>query len=214
MGTRTMVVLLVVAGVGALFGIQAVLIEQWIELYQERERQTHLKQEILRLQRLVADVDNGFRGYVLMKHSAFLGPMVAAEGQIPRVVERLGELTETRPDLRGCVQIVQARVTELLETKRRLTIELERGQEETVLTYIRGGEGLALANTIALAFQDFDRRLQKGQREWEQDSAKRIGWMRWSLPLTALGGVVCGIGIGRTTDRRRNNVPPQLTPCV
>jgi CHASE3 domain sensor protein len=210
MGKRSIFLLAVVGCFVAVIGIQALLVEQWLSLHAEREEQAYIKQEILRLERLVADIDNGFRGYVLMKQSAFLGPMVAAEGRIPRVLEGLGRLTNDQPDLRGHIEVLQARLDELLDTKRRLTMELERGQEEAVLAYIRGGEGLALASTITLAFQNLDRKLQERQREWDRESARRMGWVRWGLPLTALGGVACGISIGRTTVRSGTAVRAQL----
>jgi CHASE3 domain sensor protein len=146
-----------------------------------------------------------------MKKSPFLGPMVAAEGRIPRVVEELGRLTQGRPDLQGHIEVIHTRVDELLETKRRLTMDLELGQEESVLAYIGGGEGLALASTITLAFQDLDRKLQDRQREWDRDSKRRIGWIRWGLPLTAIGGVACGISIGRTTGRSRIEIRERFT---
>jgi CHASE3 domain sensor protein len=201
MGTRNMFLLAVAACFLTLIGIQALLVEQWLALHVEREEQAYIKQEILRLERFVADIDNGFRGYVLMKQSAFLGPMIAAEGRIPRVVEGLGRLTQDHPDLKGHIEVLQNRIEELLDTKRRLTMELERGQEEAVLAYIRGGEGIALAGTITFAFENLDRKLQERQREWDQDRARRIGWVRWGLPLTAIGGVVCGVTIGRHTVR-------------
>jgi CHASE3 domain sensor protein len=210
MGRHSMFLLTVVVSFLVVIGLQTVLVEQWLALHEEREEQATIKQEILRLERLVADIDNGFRGYVLMKQSAFLGPMVAAEGRIPRVIEGLGRLTKDRPDLRGHIEVLQARLDELLDTKRRLTMELGRGQEEAVLAYIRGGEGLALANTITLAFQDLDRKLQERQREWDRDSARRMGWIRWGLPLIAIGGVACGISIGRTTARSASAVHAQL----
>lgn len=211
MGKRNIFLLAVTACFLTVIGIQALLVEQWLALHAEREEQAHIKQEILRLERFVADIDNGFRGYVLMKQSAFLGPMIAAEGRIPRVVEGLGLLTQDRPDLKGHIEVLQARIEELLDTKRRLTMELERGQEEAVLAYIRAGEGIALANTITLAFQNLDRKLQERQREWDQDSARRIEWVRWGLPLTAIGGVACGISIGRAAGRSGTAIRAQLT---
>jgi CHASE3 domain sensor protein len=182
-----------------LLGVQAVLVEQWRMVYEERERQARIKQEVLRLERLVADVDNGFRGYVLMKQAAFLGPMVSAEGTIPGVVERLGQLTESWPELQGRVQVLRDRVTELLDTKRRLMLDLERGQEDEVLAYISGGEGLALAKTIALAFQDLDQKLDRRQRD--QKTSQKIDWVRWGLTTTATVGFVWGIGLGRAANR-------------
>jgi CHASE3 domain sensor protein len=210
MGKRIMFLLTAVACVLGLISLQTVLVERWMGLHEEQEQQAQIRQEVLRLERLVADIDNGFRGYILMKQSAFLGPMVAAEGAIPRVGERLGHLTVARPDLQVRLQVLQARITELLESKRRLTMAWERGEDEAVLAYIRGGECLALASTITLAFQDFDRRLQEREREWDRDRARRSGWVRWGLPLTAIGAVVCGISIGRTTSRSRRTVPAQV----
>jgi CHASE3 domain sensor protein len=214
MGTRKIFLLAVSVCFLALIGIQALLIEQWLALHAEREEQASIKQEILRLERFVADVDNGFRGYVLMKQPAFLGPMIAAEGRIPRVVEGLGRLTQDQPDLKSHIEVLQARIEELLETKRRLTMELEWGQEEAVLAYIRAGEGIALAGTIMLAFQNLDRKLQERQREWDQDSARRIGWVKWGLPLTAIGGVACGVSIGRHTVRSGTAIRGQVTRFV
>ncbi len=211
MDKRRTLVLLAAALFLGLLGIQAALVEQWLAMHERRDSQAQFKQEVLRLERLVADVENGFRGYVLMRQSTFLGPMVSAEGRIPRVLERLDQLTAAQPDLKGRMQVLHARVTELLETKRRLTLDVERGEEEAVLAYIRGGEGLALANTIALAFQELDRRLEDRQRDWDRDNERRVQWVRWGLPVTAIGGVACGIGIGRTTGRSRAAMTAQMT---
>lgn len=192
----------VLVACAALIGLlvsQTVLLDQWQEINEERDRQARIKQEILRLERLVTDVDNGFRGYVLMKQAVFLGPMIAAEGKIPGVLEELSRLTEARPELQGLVRVLSDRVTELLDVKRRLTLELERGGEKDVLAYIRGGEGLALANTIALVSQDLSRKLN--QREGDRETAKAVNLVRWGSALTVVASFVVGIAIGRSTGR-------------
>lgn len=190
---RVFVVLLSALG---LIGVQGALMEEWRAIYEERERQAKIKQEILRLERLVADVDNGFRGYVLVNQSVFLGPMVSAEGAIPGVVERLSHLTDGWPELQGRIHVLRDRITGLLDAKRRLTMELENGREDVVLAYIRGGEGVAMAKTLALAFQDFDQRLEKRQKDVQM--GQKIEWVRWGLSLTAVVGFIWGIGVGRT----------------
>jgi CHASE3 domain sensor protein len=192
-----------------LLGIQAALVEQWRLVYEERERQARIKQEVLRLERLVADVDNGFRGYVLMKQAAFLGPMISAEGKIPGVMERLGHLMEPWPELHGHLQVLRDRVTELLDTKRRLTMELEQGGEEEVLAYIRGGDGLAMAKTLALAFQNLDQRLVRRERDRDRKDAEDIEWVRWALTATATAGFLWGLGLGRATRRTAATPAPR-----
>ncbi len=111
------------------------------------------------------------------------------------------------------------RVNELLEVKRRLTLELERGGEEEVLAYIRGGEGLALANTIALLLQDLSRKLEQQEGDQNREAAKGVSLVRWGLAVTTVGGVVCGIGIGRATTRSgrtmaRNREPADQRDCL
>lgn len=136
-----------------------------------------------------------------MKQAAFLGPMVSAEGMIPGVMERLGHLTESWPELQGHIQVLRDRVTELLDTKRRLTLDLERGKEDDVLAYIRGGDGLAMAKTLALAFQDLDQRLTRRERDRERQQTEAIDWARWGLTATATVGFLWGLGLGRAANR-------------
>lgn len=203
METRNKRKLMILTFFLALVGIQAIIVEQWLAIDGQRDRQAQIKQSMLRLERMVADVDNGFRGYVLMKQSTFLRPMITAEASIPRIIEGLDQMTEAWPDLQGRVRVINSRIMELLDTKRRLTMEMANGKEEAVLSYVRGGEGVALAQTITLAFQDFDRKLNERQREWDRDMAQLIEWVRWGVPVTAIGSVAGGFGMGRLISRSR-----------
>ena len=203
METRNKRKLMILTFFLVLVGIQAIIVEQWLAIDGQRDRQAQIKQSMLRLERMVADVDNGFRGYVLMKQSTFLRPMINAEASIPRIIEGLGQMTEAWPDLQGRIHVINDRIMELLNTKRRLTMEMANGKEEAVLSYVRGGEGVALAQTITLAFQDFDRRLSERQREWDRDMAQLIEWVRWGVPVTAMGSIAGGFGMGRLISRSR-----------
>ncbi|MCC6140095.1 MAG: CHASE3 domain-containing protein [Nitrospira sp.] len=213
MDARTKWTVVILAFFLGLAGIQAVIVERWLALDGERDRQAQIKQSVLRLERMVADVDNGFRGYVLMKQSTFLRPMITAEASIPRIIEGLGQMTEAWPDLRGRIQVIDDRVTELLNTKRRLTMEMANGKEEAVLSYVRGGDGVALAQTITLAFQDFGRKLNERQREWDRDMAQSIAWVRWGVPATAMGGIAGGFGLGRLIGRSHRSARAADSPA-
>jgi CHASE3 domain sensor protein len=179
-----------------LLSIHMVLMAQWGRIHEEQERQARIKEQVLKLERLVTDVDNGFRGYVLVKQSVFLAPMNAAEENVPRVIEELRQLTDSLPDLQGVVLVLRDRINELLEMKRRLTLELERGGEVEVVAYIRGGEGLALANTIALLSQDLKRRLEQREERQKQETANRLTFLQWGTTLTVVAGCAVGIGVG------------------
>lgn len=213
MEARTKWKVVILAFFLGLVGIQTVIVERWLAIDGERDRQAQIKQSMLRLERMVADIDNGFRGYVLMKQSPFLRPMITAEASIPRIIEGLGQMTEAWPDLRGRIRVIDDRITELLNTKRRLTMEMANGQEEAVLSYVRGGEGVALAQTITLAFQDFDRKLNERQREWDRDMTQLIEWVRWGVPVTAMGSLAGGFGMGRLIGRSHHVIHTDDSPA-
>jgi hypothetical protein len=83
-----------------LLGIQAGFINWWQTIHDDRDRHAHIKQELLRLERLVMNVDNEFRDYVLMKDSKSLIAMVEAESAIPGIMDRLTTMTDPWPDLK------------------------------------------------------------------------------------------------------------------
>jgi hypothetical protein len=51
------------------------------------------------------------------------------------------------------------RLHELIESKRKLTFQIDGGHQDEVLAYIRAGEGLVLSKTIEKAVEDFNARL-------------------------------------------------------
>ena len=181
-----------------ILAIQAGFLSWWQGMHDDRATYTEVKTELLRLERLVADVDNGFRGYVLMKESIFLDPMVAAEGKIPRLLDHLESMTDPWPDLQGRIRVLSGRVNDLLMVKRRLTKEFAQGNEAEVLSYIRGKEGVVLANTIALAFDDLADRVDQRERAQTRDRGQAKMWTRVMFVMTTLGTLGLGVGMGRT----------------
>lgn len=188
---------LLVTMLSVILAIQAGFINRWQSVHDDRDRYGLIKQELLRLERLVADVDNGFRGYALTKEGRFVKPMVAAEYDIPGLVNRLVAITAPWPDLHARVQVLTGKVEELLETKRRLTLDLVLGREEDVLSYIRMGEGLELENTIALAFEGVEYRMAEHDKETMQDREDVRMWAPLILAATTLGALVLGMGMNR-----------------
>ncbi|MGA6828829.1 CHASE3 domain-containing protein [Nitrospira sp. NS4] len=170
---------------------------RWQTAQDDRDRYVHIKQDLLRLERLVTDVDNGFRGYVLTKEGRFVKPMVAAESDIPSLVDRLGTMTGPWPDLHAHVEMLTGQVKELLETKRRLSMDLVLGREEDVLSYIRTGEGLELENIIVVAFQEVEYRMAQRDRKTMQDREDVRVWTHLILAVTTLGTLVIGMSMNR-----------------
>lgn len=181
-----------------LLGIQAGFINWWQTIHDDRDRHAHIKQELLRLERLVMNVDNEFRDYVLMKDSKSLIAMVEAESAIPGVMDRLTTMTDPWPDLKDQVRVLTARVSELLQVKRRLSMDFGQGHEEEVLAYVKRGEGSVLTNTVVLAFRDVERTVDQSDQERKRARDRVRAWTRLALVATTLVTLGVGVNIGRS----------------
>jgi CHASE3 domain sensor protein len=181
-----------------LLGIQAGFINWWQTIHDDRDRHAHIKQELLRLERLVMNVDNEFRDYVLMKDSKSLIAMVEAESAIPGIMDRLTTMTDPWPDLKDQVRVLTARVSELLQVKRRLSMDFGQGHEEEVLAYVKRGEGSVLTNTVVLAFRDVERTVDQSDQERTRARNRVRAWTRLALVATTLVTLGVGVNIGRS----------------
>ncbi|SPP66742.1 CHASE3 domain-containing protein [Nitrospira lenta] len=184
-----------------LLAIQAGVVSRWQAVHDDRDRYVHIKQELFRLERLVADVDNGFRGYALTKEGRFVKPLVVAEYDILGLVNRLLAITAPWPDLHTPVQVLTSAVKELLETKRQLMLDLVLGHEEEVLNYIRTGEGLELNDTVVLAFQGVEHKMAQRDRETMQDRDAVRAWAPVILSVTTFSALVLGMSMNRWAIR-------------
>lgn len=139
--------------------LQIPLVWQWDVINQAQQERNQIREEVLRLQWLTADIENGFRGYVLTNQAAFLHPVVTGEAKMQDSVDHLMRLTQNLPNLQARVKALATRLRELIESKRKLTLQIDSGKQDEVLAYIRAGEGLVLSKTIEKAVEDFESRL-------------------------------------------------------
>lgn len=160
---------------------QLPLVWQWHTINQAQQQRSLIREEVLRLQWLTADIENGFRGYVLTNQTAFLHPIVTGESKMQDSIDHLMRLTQDRPNLQPRVKVLAIRIRELIETKRKLTLQIDSGKLEEVLAYIRAGEGLVLSKTIEKAVEDFGVRLtaefssiDREERSLKKESVQRM----------------------------------------
>ena len=76
--------------------------------------------EVLRLQRLVMDVETNFRGYLLTEQPSFLEPINQAESRLEAGIATLTELTADVPSLQAGRGVLFARLKEFIESKKAL----------------------------------------------------------------------------------------------
>ena len=168
--------------------IQVPLVWQWHAINQAQQERNHIREEVLRLQWLTADIENGFRGYVLTNQTAFLHPVVTGEAKMQDSVDHLLRLTQHLPNLQARVKALATRLRELIESKRKLTLQIDSGKQEEVLAYIRAGEGLVLSKTIEKAVEDFELRLAEefSRVDREEKSLKEQTMQRLLIADVAL----------------------------
>jgi CHASE3 domain sensor protein len=95
----------------------------------------------------------------LTNQAVFLHPVVTAEVKMQDSIDRILRLTQDMPNLQTRVKVLATRVHELIDSKRKLTSQIDQGKGDEVLAYIRAGEGLVLSKTIENAVEDFNTRL-------------------------------------------------------
>ena len=152
-------VLVAVVPVALFILVQIPLVWQWHTVIHSQQLMNRIREEVLRLQWLTADIENGFRGYVLTNQATFLHPVVAGEAKVQDSVDQLLRLTKDLPNLQARVNVLAMRLHEMIESKRQLTLQIDNGKQDDVLGYIRAGEGLVLTKTIEKAVEDFNARL-------------------------------------------------------
>jgi len=169
------------------------ILNEWYQLLESQQRRTALKEEVLRLRHLASDIDNGFRGYVLVRQNLFLAPMISAEQEIPLALERLDRLTEAPPSLQGRAQVLKLRLQELVETKRRLAAKIGKGEYDEVLAYVRAGDGVALSKTLAAAFDDLEDKIERQYPAADFSHRSIHNKTLWQLIAVQAGTVFIGI---------------------
>ena len=181
--------------------IQIPLVWHWHSIHSAQQEHARIKEEVLRLQTLTADIENGFRGYVLTKQTAFLHPVVHGEAKVQGVLDHLLGLTENLPNLQARVKVLQERIHELIETKRRLTKQMDNGEQEAVLSYIRFGDGLALSKTIEKAMEDLEIRIEGEFSQSEMEATTLKKRMLQKLLIADVGTLLLGIVVTRVVFR-------------
>lgn len=185
--------------------VQIPLLWQWNTIHQAQHQRNQIKEEILRVQRLTADIENGFRGYVLTNQSAFLHPVVSGEAGIQDSVEHLMRLTQDLPNLQARVKVLSNRLRELIDSKRKMTLQVDNGKQEEVLAYIRAGEGLVLSKTIEKAIEDFETRIDGEFSRYDVDEASLKERTLQRLLLADAAMLLLGILVTRIVFRSAMN---------
>ncbi len=191
-GRFTGFLVVVTAALALSFYGHLLLFDQWRMQHERQLHRSKILEEVLRLQRLVMDVETNFRGYLLTEQTSFLEPINVAESRLQTGMAQLTDLTASTPGLQAGVEVLLSRLKEFVESKKRLVAVVGTDKQEQVRLYVRGGSGRALFLTIEKAIGDFEMRIQ---RELPLEAMTYESWMqraRWQLLiLESLGVILC-----------------------
>ncbi len=198
--------LVVTAALALSFFGHLFLFDQWRA---QQERQLHrskILEEVLRLQRLVMDVETNFRGYLLTEQQSFLEPINLAESRLDAGMAKLADLTATTPGLRAGLGVLAARLKEFIASKRALVAAVGTEKQEQVRLYVRAGNGRALFLTVEKAIGEFEVRIQ---REVPLEAVTYESWLqraRWQLLFLESLGVILAVYLTRAISNPKKRL--------
>ena len=113
------------------------------------------------MRRLAIDIEDGFRGYVLTQQSAFLRPFTDAESRISKTLSVAAHALATLPQPTVSFEPVEQQVKNLVRSKRELIADIQQGNPEHALTYVRSGEGLQLSDHLRQDLRTIEDQLEQ-----------------------------------------------------
>lgn len=191
--------LTVVVSLTVLILAQISFIEYWEAALDEHLRKVVVEEHVLRLQRLVADVDSGFRGYAITLNPEFLHSVNTAEDRIQPTLRRLVDDLAESPDLQDRVTVLARQLHEHLTIREQLAEQAAAGDRVHVLSYIVRGEGLAVSRATEASFRTFQALtehqltgmgLDEPDFRWGMLQALSVVWAATVLLAALLGGMI------------------------
>ncbi len=204
------VLLLLCVPLSAGIAIHLYVVQQLLALQQQRQELMLADEQVDVLGRLAIDIEDGFRGYVLTQQPAFLAPLAEAEGKLDQA---LSDATTSLARLSGSpnsLAPIEQQLKDLLRSKRELIADIQKGQADKALAYVRSGEGLRLSDLLREDFRTVEDRLEK-QRNSLNEQADALSQRTFvGLWITLAGVVALGWIVSRILARSLRGCNPPL----
>ncbi|MEW6544956.1 MAG: ATP-binding protein [Nitrospirota bacterium] len=181
--------------------LQTVSAGRALTLHEQVRQLLLAREQVQVLRRLAVDIEDAFRGYLLTRQEAFLGPMQEAEPKLQSTIGSINALAEGVPELREDIRRVSEGLDSLLESKHQLIRRVHAGHFDEVITYVRSGKGLALSQAVRNEFRSIEDGLESQLRRLEIRQATLARDTFWGLLLVVLGGAALGLVGARLLTR-------------
>jgi len=118
-----------------------------------------VREQVGELRRLAVDIEDAFRGYLLIRRPELLTPMQEAESRLAKEMQRASALIKDRFIRRGDMEAIERQLKEFLSSKQQLIRKVEQGRFFEVLQYVRTGQGVQLADAMRMQFRHVEDQL-------------------------------------------------------
>lgn len=186
------VLLVIVIPMVAILSIHATLIRSLLTTQHVRHQALLAREQTQELRRIVIDIEDAFRGYLLTENQAFLAPLREADRKLDDSLARVKALLAAIPNVPGNLTEIGGRTVELLDSKHQLLEKLERGGRTDVLRYVQSGEGLRLSDQVRSELREIEDRLDQQIGRLEREATDLSTKSFWGLLAAVGAGLVLG----------------------
>jgi signal transduction histidine kinase/CHASE3 domain sensor protein len=169
--------------------IHLYFVDQLLTVQQQRQEVVLASEQLQLLNRLAVDIEDSFRGYMLTQQSAFLAPLTEADAKIGPALTTAAMTLATLSDSPGHLEPIERQLKEFLRSKHELIADIQRGDPDKALAYIRSGEGLRLSERLRHDLRIIQDRLEQ-QRVLYNVAADSLSQRTYIGLWIALAGVV------------------------
>jgi signal transduction histidine kinase/CHASE3 domain sensor protein len=165
------------------------LVQQLLTLQEQRQDLILAHEQVNLLRRLAVDIEDGFRGFLLTQQPAFLAPLIEAESKIDQALEDAKRTLAAASGSAEMLTPIEQQLKDFLRSKHELIAEVQRGDAEHALTYVRSGEGLRMSDRFRQELRTIEDRLED-QRELFNEQGIALSKVTFVGLWIALAGVV------------------------
>ena len=173
------------------------LVQQLLTLQEQRQDLILAHEQVNLLRRLAVDIEDGFRGYLLTQRPEFLAPLTEAESKIDQALEDAKRTLLAALGSAEMLTPIERQLKDFLRSKHELIADVQRGDAEHALAYVRSGEGLRQSDRFRQELHTIEDRLEQ-QRESFNEQAIELSKLTFIGLWIALAGVVV---LGWTSSR-------------
>lgn len=165
------------------------LVQQLLILEEQRHDLILAHEHVNLLRRLAVDIESGFRGYLLTQEPAFLAPLIEAESKIDQALSDAQRALAAASGSEDMLGPIEQQLKGFLRSKHELITEVQHGNAESALMYVRSGEGLSMSDRFREQLRAIEDRLEQ-RREGFNERGMALSKLTFTGLWIALAGVV------------------------